>query len=470
MRRILKVNRLVPLGFSVVFLLMGATTLVSQGSLNQLVKATDWVTHTYKVKTELKEVEKLLLDAETGQRGFLLTGNPNYLVPYHSANQSLKDNFSELRNEVKDNPDQLNRLRKIETLEGQKFDELAATIKLKEARQEKELITLVLSNKGKQFMDQIRSEIADMSQEEDRLLAARQKVATQTQQIATILTWTGTLLAIAIGSVISFVVAELIMRPINQAAEAIASSASEIAASTEQQEQTVTWQSVAVNKTSSTIDELGTASRQSAAQAAAAAAGTQQVLTLIEGNQASDRSTPKGSLSLREKVGQITEQILRLSEQTHQIGTISTLVSDLANQINVLALNAAVEAVRAGDHGKGFGVVASEIRKLADESKQSAARINSLVVDIQKATHSTVTVTDEGRKTVEDIIGEINNISLNSQQISLTVKQQAIAIQQVVDAMTTLNQGAAQTASAIRQARVGTQQLNAAAQNLKSIV
>jgi methyl-accepting chemotaxis protein len=270
--------------------------------------------------------------------------------------------------------------------------------------------------------------------------------------------------------VISFVVAQMIMRPINQAAEAIASSASEIAASAEQQEQTVTWQSVAVNKTSSTIDELGTASKQSAEQAAAAAVGTQQVLTLIEGNQASDRSTPKGSLSLREKVRQITEQILRLSEQTHQIGTISTLVSDLANQINVLALNAAVEAVRAGDHGKGFGVVASEIRKLADESKRSAARINSLVVDIQKATHSTVTVTDEGRKTVEDIIGEINKISLNSQQISLTAKEQAIAIQQVVDAMTTLNRGAAQTASAIRQARVGTQQINAAAQNLKSIV
>ena len=116
----------------------------------------------------------------------------------------------------------------------------------------------------------------------------------------------------------------------------------------------------------------------------------------------------------------------------------------------MLALNAAVEAVRAGEHGKGFGVVASEIRKLADQSKKSAQRINALVQDIHRATNSTVKVTEEGRNIVESVVAAVNNIATNSQQISLNAKQQAIAIQQVVAAMNDLNQGARQIANDMR--------------------
>ncbi|MGD1717232.1 methyl-accepting chemotaxis protein [Dapis sp. BLCC M172] len=92
----------------------------------------------------------------------------------------------------------------------------------------------------------------------------------------------------------------------------------------------------------------------------------------------------------------MAQQITRLSEQTNQIGNISQLVGDLANQTNMLALNAAVEAVRAGEHGKGFGVVASEIRKLADESRKSAEKIYTLVADIQTSINSTVLATEAG--------------------------------------------------------------------------
>jgi methyl-accepting chemotaxis protein len=173
-----------------------------------------------------------------------------------------------------------------------------------------------------------------------------------------------------------------------------------------------------------------------------------------------------------------------LSEQTNQIGGISGLVGHLANQTNMLALNAAVEAARAGEHGKGFGVVAREIRLLADQSKKSAEKINALVTDIQAAINTTVMVTDEGRKkvdlgmqlvqeTAETFIGvtdSINNVFLNSQQISLSSKQQAIAMQQVVDAMNAINMGAKESASGITQVKVSTQQLKEAAQELKAVV
>ncbi|HEY9877116.1 MAG TPA: methyl-accepting chemotaxis protein, partial [Leptolyngbyaceae cyanobacterium] len=187
---------------------------------------------------------------------------------------------------------------------------------------------------------------------------------------------------------------------------------------------------------------------------------------------------------LEEKVMSIAQQILDLSEQTGQIGNISELVSDLASQTNMLALNAAVEAVRAGEHGKGFSVVAGEIRKLADQSKNSASKIGVLVNDIQKTINSTVIMTNEGTETVkgslktaEEMAGTfagvasaINTVVAQSQQISLTAQQQAIAIQQVVSAMDSLNRGAVQTANGIQQTHAGTQKLSEAAQNLQAVI
>ena len=187
---------------------------------------------------------------------------------------------------------------------------------------------------------------------------------------------------------------------------------------------------------------------------------------------------------MKSKVEAIAEQILRLSEQTSQIGNITNLVSELANQTNLLALNAAVEAARAGEHGKGFAVVAAEIRKLADQSKKSAERINTLVLDIQNATNATVMATEEGTKTVDSgtylthrtaevfdsLALSITNVYESAQQTLLNVKQQVAAVRQVVEAMDTINNGARETVSGITQTRTAVHQLNHAAQSLQSIV
>lgn len=213
--------------------------------------------------------------------------------------------------------------------------------------------------------------------------------------------------------------------------------AGEIASRSRELQSALEQQAISVQEATTTMDELLASSRISAEQAEAAAAGAKQVLFLIEGNE--ENAAINGKSSLREKVAQLAQEILRLSDQTRQIGTISTLVSDLANQTNMLALNAAVESVRAGEHGKGFNVIATEIRKVADQSKGSAQKINALVRDIQNATNSTVMVTEEGKKNVESVVDAVHNITLNSQQISLNANQQAIAISQVVEAMNHLN-------------------------------
>jgi len=120
--------------------------------------------------------------------------------------------------------------------------------------------------------------------------------------------------------------------------------------------------------------------------------------------------------SIRHKIQTIAELILELSEFVQMTSSTIGVVEDIAEQTNLLALNAAVEAARAGEHGKGFAVVASEIRKLADESKQATAKITSLIQDIQQTANSTVMATEEGAKEIESGIDLAQNISDSSEK------------------------------------------------------
>jgi methyl-accepting chemotaxis protein len=254
-----------------------------------------------------------------------------------------------------------------------------------------------------------------------------------------------------------------ILNPVVQSVNKIIYSSQEISTAIDAQERTISQQAVAVNQTTTTMNQLGISSQHSAEQAEASAVAAHQALSLADGGTQSVEYTMKGIATLKDRVGEIVAQIMDLNEQTLQIGGISNLVADLANQTNMLALNAAVEAVRAGEHGRGFAVVAAEIRKLADESKIAAQKIKTLVTDIQSAIGNTVMLADEGTKTAEDGIrlargttqvftgvkDAIDRVFLNNQQISLNVSQQAFALQQVLEAMRIINLGSQETTAGI---------------------
>ncbi|WP_243902829.1 methyl-accepting chemotaxis protein, partial [Aetokthonos hydrillicola] len=150
----------------------------------------------------------------------------------------------------------------------------------------------------------------------------------------------------------------------------------------------------------------------------------------------------------------------------------------------ILALNSTVEAIRAGEHGKGFAIIANEIRQFSDQSQKSAEKIYILVSNIQKAINSAVLLTEEGTKTVNKglqlaqttdqtfsgMADSVNHIVLSNQQILLNLKQQLDAVRQVVEAMNNINQGAKETVIGISQTRYNTKQLNQTALNLRRIV
>ena len=137
--------------------------------------------------------------------------------------------------------------------------------------------------------------------------------------------------------------------------------------------------------------------------------------------------------------------IQSLSNRSQEIGKILDAISDIANQTNLLALNAAIEAARAGEHGKGFAVVADEVRKLAEQSQQSAGQISVLISSIQQDTVQSVEVMNEVSKNAEQgltistetsdkfdvIMNRMNMMTPQIEEVSAVVQQISAAIQEV---------------------------------------
>jgi len=483
MQSAMKLGRITRISFGTVIVLMILLGSISKITMNQLLGAVGWVTHTYEIKESLAQIAEDIALGDAAQRGYILTGQPRFLAVRDESLENIPQMMAEVRKLIGTTPGQQERFREFEAAYEKKAEASNRALELALAGNRQAAIDLVGSDNfeiNQELLQALKALLAG----EDSLLTQRSQDAKAVEYWSTVVSLAGTAIAIALALGTLVFISRWVIRPINEVANAIASSSSEIASTVEEQERIASQQAASVSQTTATMDELYMSSQQSADQASLAASSAQQVLTLADKGTSVVDHTLSDMEQLKNKVEAIAEQILRLSEQTSQIGSISGLVGDIATQTNMLALNAAVEAVRAGESGKGFAVVAAEIRKLADQSRKSAEKISGLVTEVQNSINSTVMVTDEGTKTVDQsvqtvqivadnfmsVAEAINHVVISSQQISANAKQQAIAIQQVLEAMNQLNQGAVQTASGISQTRVGTHKLNEAAVDLQTVV
>lgn len=160
-------------GFAVLLAVLLINTAVTRRQIAVQDSNQAWVEHTQRVQLELTTVESLLKDAETGQRGYLYTGEAKYLEPYNTAVQQLDSHITTLAELVTDNPKQLSRVMTLRTLSKVKLEELATTIALFGEGRKDEARGIVLSDMGKRTMDQVRAQTAEMAREESSLESAR---------------------------------------------------------------------------------------------------------------------------------------------------------------------------------------------------------------------------------------------------------------------------------------------------------
>ncbi len=271
---------------------------------------------------------------------------------------------------------------------------------------------------------------------------------------------------------------------LREAMNNITSATAQISGATAEQSATATEQAAAVIETTSSLEEVRQTSEQSAERAQMVSDMAGNSLQLADRGLQAIQKTEEGMLNLKEQVRTIAETILALSEQTQAIGEIIATVNDIADQSNLLALNAAMEAARAGDAGRSFAVVASEVRNLADQSRQATGQVKSILGDIQKAANTAVMVTELGTKRAETGVeltkssGEVvrairehtQRVNQAAQQIAASARQQLAGMNQITQAVENINVGATQTQTGMRQVEQAARNLDNLAGQLAQLV
>lgn len=430
-----------------------------------------------------KDLSYHIASLDRAARGYILYKNEISRNFYEEEKNMLEEPIRSLATLLRDDKQKvlLNKIQGLAKIIAESTERLVVLV---DEGKTDEAVKSFREGKSIKLLSDLDATIDEFEKNEKEILETFNKEEKTALEKVGIILLIGTLLSIVLSFIASLWIANNISKPITMALNALSSTSIEIATTVTQHERAASQQASMINETTTTMQELGASSRQTADQATATTEIAQDSLKATEEGSVIVKQAIDGMDNLGGKVGMIADQILKLGEQTAQIGNLANMVKDLAGEINMLALNAAVEAARAGEHGKGFAVVAGEVRKLANESKKSAEQSNTIISEIQKATNATILKTEEGTKVVEEVsgfarnVGELfnslsnsaNKVYENAQQVLLNAKQQTTAVSQVGEAMNELNTGARETAAGITQTKVGLEQLNSAAQNLKQIV
>ena len=544
----------------------------SYRATRRLITDAGWVTHTQQVREEIASMLAGLHEAETHQRGYLLTGTSHYSEDSKAAVKDVDDHLANLRQLTADNPNQQRRLDKIEPLIKERVDALTNGEK---ARTEKGLegaAQYAVAGVGHNLMVQIRTITGEMNKEEITLLDKRTRESEASSSAALHTIQYGIPLAIVGVAVIGVFLTRNITTPlkaattiasrlaagdvsvkidgenrgdeagqllrafkrmtgfqcemagmagkiaagdlhvqvnpqssqdllgnafasmvtnlrsltteITEAVNVLGSASSEIVATTAQLAASSSETATAVTETTTTVEEVKQTAQVASQKAKSVAENAQKSAQISQAGRKSTDETVESMKRIHQQMSAIADSMVRLSEQTQAIGQIIAAVDDLAAQSNLLAVNAAIEAAKAGEQGKGFTVVAQEVKSLAEQSKQATAQVRTILSDIQKATSAAVMATEQGTKAVEagvnqsaqagaSILALTSSVTESAQaatQIAASSQQQLIGVDQVASAMESIKQATAQNVASAKQMETSARNLNDVGRKLKQLI
>lgn len=566
------VGKKIATGFGLSLALFVIVGAVSLRSTHRLIDAAELRAHTHQVISSIDEVLSLMKDVETGQRGFVVTGEARYLSPYESALGQIEKVLQELRVLTADNPRQ--QARQVR-LESQVRSLLAWSAQVVEARRGSGLepaAQLIRSGGGKQELDEIRRLTGEMNRDEEELLRLRTLQAKSDADVAQWVIVVGTVVAMFAAAMVGLGITRNVSTPLQkltrlaeritvgdlredvdlgersdevgvlaralgrmtqslremattaekiaqkdlrdtvrphsendllgqafarmaddlrgqihqliEGANVLSAAASEIVASTSQLASSAGEAASAVTETSTTVEEVRQTAQLASQKARQVAEGAQKAAQISQSGAKSAEDAVAGMTRIRLQMEAIAASMGRLSEQVQAIGQIIATVEDLSTQSNLLAVNAAIEAAKAGEHGRGFGVVAQEVKSLAEQSRVATNQVRTILGDIQKATAAAVMATEEGGKAVEAgvrqsegagsaiklLSASVGDAAQAATQIAASSQQQLVGVDQVAGAMKSIRQTSAQNVASAVQLETAARNLGDLGQQIKALV
>lgn len=419
-----------------------------------------------------------LVNMETGQRGFLLTGLEESLQPYIEGNKSLQSHLGELRRLAVGTAVTRTDIQKVEDrvnawMRQAANPEIEARRAMNQHKTSIEDVAHMMKNgQGKAIMDALRAKLKEIVDAEEVLIGVRSQEQDSTSSFAIGFTLLGTVLAIIVGALIAFFVIRGILLPLNAtnkmlkdiaegegdltkripintkdeigdlgnnfnafieklqgiikdisgATSQLASSAEQMASTTEETSAGVNRQKKETEQVASAITEM-TATVQEVANSAeqASTAASDADSEAKSGNQVV-RDTISAINELADEVQASASVINKLKGDSENIGTVLDVIKDIAEQTNLLALNAAIEAARAGEMGRGFAVVADEVRTLAQRTQQSTAEIESFISELQGGAEQAVNAMTQSCSRANNTVEKAQDTGKSLESITTAVE------------------------------------------------
>ncbi|WP_426755556.1 methyl-accepting chemotaxis protein [Myxococcus sp. Y35] len=516
----MSIGNRIAFGFGLSLLMLLVVAGVAFQGANQLTTSTAGLLTAHENFRIIREVRALLMDAESGQRGFILAGEEPYLVPYRDAVAALQNDMARLREAMADHPQQRARLARLEPIVAQRLDRLEEGIRLRREQGLEAGAKYIQAGQGREIMLQVKQVIDEMLVAEQERWDAHANAAREMAQRILWVLGIGTALGLLIVGAGSYIITRGITTPLralmegaeqlgrgkldhripvkgsdetaelarafNDMAEKrqqneiqlekeseqrehtlrtvaefvnqLAGASAEILSSTTEQVAGAQEQGSAVTETVSTIEEITKTSEEAAGRARAVSDSARHAEEVGRSGRRAVEEAVAAMGAVREQVESIASRILALAEQAQAIGDIITTVNDISEQTHMLALNASIEASRAGEHGRGFAVVASEVKALADQSKKATGQVRQILGQIQKATHGAVMTTEEGTKSVATATRVVSEAGANIQTLSDLLAQASLTAAQIAASANQQATGIGQIRQAMHDVNQATQQ------------